>query len=117
VHEPWPIRHADALVNLNMIHISPWSATEALFRGARRVLRRGAVLVMYGPYQVAGEHTAPSNQRFDESLRARDPAWGVRDLDAVRKVARAVGFHCEEVVQMPANNLSVVYRMGSSPSR
>lgn len=107
---PWPITYADAILNVNMIHIAPWEACEGLLRGAARVLEPGAPLVVYGPYKRGGVHTAPSNEAFDESLRSRDPDWGVRDLDDVAELAAARGLALEEVVEMPANNLTVVYR-------
>jgi len=108
--EPWPVERADALLNANMIHISPYECTHALFRGAAAVLVEGAPMVLYGPYKIGGEHTAPSNERFDESLRARDPSWGVRDLEAVQELAADAGLTFERRVQMPANNLCVVFR-------
>ena len=111
VMERWPIRRADALVSCNLIHIAPWAVTEALFRGAKRALRPGGIIVMYGPYRIGGAHTAPSNQAFDESLQARNPEWGVRDLDKVREVAGRLRIGCEKMIQMPANNLAVVYRL------
>jgi len=107
---PWPVTEADAVLNINMIHIAPWSATEALFRGAARVLPPHGVLVLYGPFMREGRHTAESNQRFDERLRGDDPRWGVRDLGAVEAVAAAAGFAPPEIIPMPANNLSVVFR-------
>ena len=107
--QPWPVTHADAIVNINMIHIAPWSATGALFEGAARVLAPAGVLVLYGPFKRGGQHTAESNQRFDERLRAEDPRWGVRDVADVERVARAAGFRLAEVVPMPANNLSLVF--------
>ena len=111
---PWPIAHADALLNINMIHIAPWSATEALFRGAARVLGPTSVLFLYGPFKRDGQHTADSNQRFDERLRAEDPRWGVRDLADVEALAIAAGFQAPEVIPMPANNLSLVFRIGQA---
>ena len=108
VRGAWPVDRADALFCANMVHISPWACTLGLLEGAARLLDVGAPLVLYGPYRRGGAHTAPSNAAFDESLRARDPAWGVRDLEAV--VDHARGFALEEVVQMPANNLTVVLR-------
>lgn len=99
-----------ALFNANMIHISPWAACEGLMAKAGTHLPAGAHLVMYGPYRRSGAHTAPSNAAFDESLRARDPAWGVRDLEAVVACADANGLDHVEAVDMPANNLVVVYR-------
>jgi hypothetical protein len=105
----WPITRADALVSINMIHISPWRAAQGLMAGAARLLSAGAPLYLYGPYRQHGLHTAPSNAAFDESLRARDPEWGVRDLDEVVALAAAHGFALQRTVPMPANNLSVVF--------
>jgi cyclopropane fatty-acyl-phospholipid synthase-like methyltransferase len=99
----------DALVAINMIHISPWEATQGLMRGAGRLLRDGGVLFTYGPYKRDGAHTAPSNEAFDESLRARDSQWGVRDVADVESVARENGLQLREIVEMPANNLSLVF--------
>jgi SAM-dependent methyltransferase len=113
--EPWPVAHADAILNINMVHIAPWSAAEALFRGAARVLPEAGLLYMYGPFKRGGRHTAPSNERFDERLRGEDSRWGVRDVDDLQRVASAVGFAPAEVVEMPANNLSLVFRSRSGP--
>lgn len=107
--ETWPVTTADAVMCINMIHIAPWSAALALFRGASRVLRTGGILYLYGPYMRGGRHTAPSNEAFDASLRERDPAWGVRALEEVVASAGAEGLDLSEVVAMPANNLSVVF--------
>jgi SAM-dependent methyltransferase len=106
----WPVPQADALVCINMIHISPWAATAGLMRGAGRLLEAGAPLCLYGPYRRAAVATAPSNEAFDESLRARDPEWGLRDLEAVVAEAEKHGFTLDRVVEMPANNLSAVFR-------
>jgi SAM-dependent methyltransferase len=111
---PWPIARADAVVSINMIHIAPWSAAEALIQGAAAVLgAAGAagVFFLYGPFKRDGQHTAPSNQQFDDRLRAEDPRWGVRDLGEVEAVATAAGFQPPEIVSMPANNLSLVFRL------
>ena len=108
--EDWPIARADALVCINMIHITPWEATRALMRGAARLLSTGGVLFLYGPYRRFGAHTAPSNAAFDQSLRANDPAWGVRDMETVVEVAAHNGFVLIDVMAMPANNFSVVLR-------
>jgi hypothetical protein len=99
-----------------MIHIAPWSAAKALFRGAARLLPRAGVLFLYGPFTRGGRHTAESNQRFDDRLRAEDPRWGVRDLDDVQALASAAGFDAAEIVAMPANNLSLVFR-SSAPEK
>ncbi len=113
VHEqPWPIRNVDAAVCINMIHISPWTATEALFHGAGSVLVGAGPLVLYGPYRRDGRHTAPSNEAFDADLRTRNAEWGVRDLGEVEAEAGKWGFALDEVVEMPANNLTVVFRRG-----
>jgi len=111
VHEqPWPIASpVAAILCINMVHIAPWSATAALFRGARPLLENGGPLYLYGPYREGGRHTAASNEAFDASLRAQDPAWGVRDLDEVTALAREHGFERRRVTRMPANNLSVVF--------
>lgn len=113
VHEAsWPIERADVIVCINMIHISPWSATGALFTGADRILGDAGLVYLYGPYRIDGVPTAPSNEAFDRQLRAQDPGWGLRDLEAVVAVGREHGFVLEKTVEMPANNLSVVFRRG-----
>lgn len=105
----WPISRADAVVCINLIHIAPWSVAEGLIAGAARVLPSGGVLYLYGPYRRDGRHTAPSNAEFDRNLRSRNPDWGVRDLEEVTALAAQQGFELREVVEMPANNLSVVF--------
>lgn len=105
----WPIISADAVVCINMIHIAPWEATPALFAGARRLLPPGGMLYLYGPFMRDGRHTAPSNEAFDASLRARNPEWGVRDLENVAAEAAQAGFYAPTVTAMPANNLSVIF--------
>ncbi|WP_207481131.1 DUF938 domain-containing protein [Arenibaculum pallidiluteum] len=109
---PWPVARADAVFCANMIHIAPWDAALGLVAGAAELLPGGAPLVLYGPFRRGGAHTAPSNAAFDEDLRARDPAWGVRDLERVAEAAAAVGFTAPEIHPMPANNLTVVFRRG-----
>jgi hypothetical protein len=106
----WPVTAADAIVCINMIHISPWRSTEGLFAGAAAVLPPGAPLCLYGPYRRRDVPTAPSNETFDDSLRRRDPAWGLRLLEDVAALAGKSGFTLDRVVEMPANNLSVVFR-------
>ncbi len=110
--EEWPVERADALVCINMIHITPWAASEGLVAGAQRLLRAGGVLYLYGPYRIEGRHTAPSNLEFDAWLRGQNPQWGVRDLTDVTVLARRHGFALTETVAMPANNLSVIFRRG-----
>jgi hypothetical protein len=99
----------DALLSCNMIHIAPWESTLGLVAGASRLLRRDGLLVLYGPFKRNGRHTAPSNEAFDASLKARDPTWGVRDLGDVEREAKAKGFELREIVEMPANNLTLVF--------
>src|SRR4029450_253125 len=106
--QPWPIGAADAIVCINMIHVSPWAATQALFAGAREVLPRDGLLFLYGPYRRHGRHTAPSNEAFDPDLRAHDPAWGLRDIEDVEKVGDRAGFALAETVGRPATN----FRLG-----
>lgn len=106
----WPIDHAAAMVCINMIHISPWAATEGLMRGASRILDAGAPLYLYGPFRQPAKALAPSNAAFDEDLRNRDPRWGLRDLDEVAVCAGSFGFMLDHLVEMPANNLSVIFR-------
>ena len=107
---PWPVAQADAVLCINMTHVSPWAATQALLDGSKSILPTDGVLFLYGPYRRFGRHTAPSNAAFDEQLRASDPEWGLRDLEAVVELARVAGFRLGDVVDMPANNFSVVFR-------
>lgn len=111
--DAWPIAQADALVCINMIHISPWASTIGLVRGAARLLPPDGTLFLYGPYFRAGVATAPGNAAFDRDLRARNPAWGIRALEDVSALAREHGFAAPTIVEMPANNLSVVFRATS----
>jgi SAM-dependent methyltransferase len=104
-----PVTAVDVVVCINMIHIAPWPAAVGLIRNAAGVLPVGGFLYFYGPYRRNGAHTAPSNAAFDESLRARDPSWGIRDLEAVVELAKNAGFAAPDVVEMPANNLSVIF--------
>ena len=106
----WPLTEADAILCINMIHISPWPATEGLIRQAGQLLPAGGPLYLYGPYRQSGVPLAASNAVFDDSLRRRNSKWGLRELDAVAELARAAGFGEPEVTAMPANNLSVVFR-------
>jgi len=105
----WPAGPFDLVLSCNMVHIAPWSAAEGLVAGAGRVLAPGGVLLLYGPFRRAGVPTAASNEAFDADLRARDPAWGLRELEAVDALARAAGFGTPEVADMPANNVCVAW--------
>ena len=108
--EEWPVEHADAILCINMVHISPWAATRGLLRGAGRVLAAEGPLILYGPYRRAGVPTAPSNEAFDESLKSRNPQWGLRELEAVAAEAAKYGFRLDRLFEMPANNLTIVFR-------
>lgn len=112
LQQPWPIAAAVAIVNINMIHVTPWAATGALVRGAGEVLGEGGILYMYGPYRRFGGHTAPSNAAFDERLRMQDDLWGLRDMEEVERLAGEAGFVLERRVAMPANNFSLVFQRG-----
>ena len=106
----WPIAAADAIVCINMVHISLWQTTKGLLAGAARILDTGGVLYLYGPYLVEGTPTAAGNLAFDEDLRRRNPEWGLRTLEAVAKEAAMHGLVLEGTHAMPSNNLSVVFR-------
>ena len=106
----WPVARADAIICINLVHVSPWEATLGLFAGAGRVLAAGALLYLYGPYRFGGAFTAPSNADFDRALRERDPRWGVRDVDDLVVAACTHGFALRDTVAMPANNHSLVFR-------
>jgi cyclopropane fatty-acyl-phospholipid synthase-like methyltransferase len=108
--ETWPVDRADALLCINMVHISPWAACVGLMRAAGRLLGAGAPLILYGPYRRAAFETAPSNEAFDRSLKARNPEWGLRHLEEVAAEAERNGLALDRVVEMPANNLTVVFR-------
>lgn len=105
----WSPLEVSAIVCINMIHVAPWTATQGLMAGAARLLPAGAPLFLYGPYKRGGRHTAPSNESFDASLRGRNPEWGVRDLDDVERCAGQHDLALVEVIEMPANNLTVVF--------
>jgi hypothetical protein len=130
--ESWPIHQADALVCINMdasscypaksafydacvcinmVHISEWVATVGLFRGCAKLLAKGAPLVLYGPYIEDDVQTATSNLEFDRSLKERNPVWGLRNLADVDQLAAECGFSRAERIEMPANNLILVYRI------
>ena len=108
--DPWPVAGADVVYCANVIHIAPWAVTLGLLRGAGRTLSEGGLLILYGPFRVEGRHTADSNERFDASLRARDPRWGVRDLDEVTTFATSQGLRLKERTPMPANNMTLTFQ-------
>ena len=102
----------DAIVSLNMIHISPWAASLGLFAGAGRLLRRGGLLFLYGPFMRAGMHNGPSNAAFDASLKAHNPSWGLRDIADLERLGASAGLSLHETIEMPANNRSPVFSNG-----
>ena len=108
--QPWPVTDADAVVNINMIHIAPWAATAALMQGSAALLGDGGILFLYGPFRRCGAHTAASNEAFDARLRAQNDQWGLRDMEEVERLALDAGFVLERRVSMPANNFSLVFR-------
>lgn len=115
---PAPLTHIDlnaepitAIVNINMLHIAPWSACLGLMAGAQRILPAGGILYLYGPFKRGGQHTAPSNASFDANLQAENPTWGVRDLEHVEAAAQAANLRLIETVTMPANNFSLIFQV------
>lgn len=111
VTEPrWFVERADAIFNANMTQASPWACSVGLLAGAGRILAPGAPLIIYGPFMIDGQHTAPSNERFDQSLRERDPSWGVRCATELETIAGEHGLTLERRVAMPAENLCLVFR-------
>lgn len=106
----WPVEKADAVICINMVHISPWAAAIGLMQGAGKVLPPGGLLYLYGPYFCEGIVTAPSNLAFDASLRGRDAAWGLRRVEDVIAIADEEGLDFQRLVEMPANNLSLLFR-------
>ena len=107
---PWPLQTADAVVAINLVHVAPWSATLALFEGAKALLSTQGALFLYGPYRRFGRHTSQSNAQFDLDLRAHKSEWGLRDLEAMLDVAACTGFALAEMVEMPANNFSLIFK-------
>lgn len=107
--EVWPLDAIDAIMCINMIHISPWKAAIGLFKGASLILPKNGSLYLYGPYKRNSAHTSESNHAFDASLRARNPEWGIRDLEAIVALAEDSGFRFNRSVDMPANNLSLLF--------
>lgn len=99
----------DAMISLNMVHIAPWSASLGLFAGAGRMLRTGALLILYGPFMRDGAHNAPSNAAFDLSLKARNPSWGVRDIGDLVRIGEESGLILRETIEMPSNNRTLVF--------
>ncbi|MET0245854.1 MAG: DUF938 domain-containing protein [Sphingomonas sp.] len=108
--DEWPVGRADAILCINMVHISPWAATLGLMAGAGQLLDAGAPLILYGPYRQRDVPTAPSNEAFDLSLKARNPDYGLRHVEDVARVAADNRLTLRRIVSMPANNLMLVFR-------
>lgn len=110
VTAPPDLSPVDVVICINMIHIAPPDATRGLVQLAGNIIRSGGALFLYGPFKRDGAHTAHSNAAFDQSLRARDPRWGIRNLEDVVSLGMTAGFSAHDVIEMPANNLSVILR-------
>ena len=115
-NRPWPINNhlkllIKGIVCINMIHISPWSCTKALFKESKCNLDQNHFLMLYGPFLRKEKQTSESNLKFDQSLKLQNPLWGIRHLDQVNKIALENGFEQDKVIEMPSNNLSVIYRV------
>ena len=108
--ESWPVETFDAALCCNMIHIAPWEACVGLFKGMNKYLKPGACLILYGPFLQEGIETAESNLKFDQSLKQRDPRWGLRSLEKVEELAERYGFRLKQIHQMPAHNLLIVFK-------
>lgn len=106
--------HFGAIVSINMIHIAPWAASLGLFAGAGRLLHAGGLLLLYGPFMRDGAHNAPSNAAFDAALKERNPSWGVRDIADLEQVGEAAGLNLRETIEMPTNNMLLVFSSGSA---
>ena len=112
---PWkiPLKLAHSLqgiISINMIHVAQWSCTKALFKGAGKFLKKGKFLILYGPFKIGNKHTSQSNYFFDNSLKMQNNLWGVRNLEQVTYEAKKNGFFQEDLIKMPANNFSIIYR-------
>lgn len=108
--ETWPIDRVDAMLAINMVHISPWTATEGLIRGAGKLLSSGGSLILYGPYKQEGREFVDSNMEFDAWLRNQNADWGIRQLEEVAELAGRAGLSLSSIVDMPANNLCVIFK-------
>ena len=112
---PWIIpsklsQYIQGIVSINMIHVAKWSCTEALFRESRKLLNKGQFLILYGPFKVRNKHTSESNHFFDNSLKMQNNLWGIRNLEEVSDESKKNGFSQEDIIRMPANNFSLIYR-------
>ena len=116
---PWEIplnlnQSLQGVVSINMIHVAQWTCTEALFKGAGQLLKVSQFLLLYGPFKIDNKHTSQSNYFFDNSLKLKNELWGIRNIEEVTHEAKKNGFFEEDVIKMPANNFSIIYRKVSS---
>ena len=112
---PWKIplklaRSMQGIVSINMIHVAKWNCTISLFKGAGELLKRGQFLILYGPFKIGNKHISQSNYLFDNSLKIQNDCWGIRNLEEVSNEAKKAGFSQEDIIRMPANNFSIIYR-------
>ena len=112
---PWKIslnleNSLQGIVSINMIHVAQWSCTIALFRESAKLLKKGQFLILYGPFKIGNKHTSQSNYLFDNSLKMKNESWGIRNLEEVNDEAKKNGFFQEDIISMPANNFSIIYR-------
>ena len=112
---PWKIpfkqaRSLQGIVSINMIHVARWTCTIALFKGAAKLLKSGKFLILYGPFKIGNKHISQSNYFFDNSLKMQNEFWGIRNLEEVNDEAKKNGFFQEDIIRMPANNFSIIYR-------
>ena len=112
---PWPIPvklvdNLQVIISINMIHIAPWECTKSLFKESGKLLNYGKFLILYGPFKIEDKHVSKSNELFDKSLKIQNNNWGVRNLEQVNKEAIINGFQQKQLIQMPANNLTLIYK-------
>ena len=112
---PWKVplklaRSMQGIVSINMIHVAKWNCTISLFKGAGELLKRGQFLILYGPFKIGNKHISQSNYLFDNSLKIQNDCWGIRNLEEVSNEAKKAGFSQEDIIRMPANNFSIIYR-------
>ena len=112
---PWEIPSKivyslQGIVSINMIHVASWSCTKALFNGAGKLLKSGQFLILYGPFKIGNKHISQSNYFFDNSLKMQNKFWGIRNIEKVTDEAKKYGFYQEDIISMPANNFSIIYR-------
>ena len=112
---PWKIpfklaRSLQGIVSINMIHVAKWNCTISLFKGAAKLLKRGQFLILYGPFKIGNKHISQSKYLFDKSLKIQNDCWGIRNLEEVSNEAKKAGFSQEDIIRMPANNFSIIYR-------